>query len=229
MSMPVDTLILCRLSLVALVLVYLGLPVLAAGQTYDDVVYLKDGSIIRGTIIEQVPGKSIKIQTRDGNVFVYQMDDVEKIAKDPNAAAAAPAATTATAELRSFKGFKFGLSTPGTFWIDDFSFDGDMSYSVGGFYDYALSPKMTGGIELDIDGLSYEAISGTMINIALALKATIGNPDAKTLWRPGFFIGYGYTSIDDLDESAQFFNVGGLLELVFVSEKSLERLGKTTA
>jgi hypothetical protein len=47
-----------------------------------DVVYLKDGSIIRGLIIEQVPTKSIKIQTRDGSVFVYQIDTIEKITKE---------------------------------------------------------------------------------------------------------------------------------------------------
>ena len=64
----------------------LGLLVSAAscfGQSStDDVVYLKNGSIIRGTIIEQVPNKSIKIQTQDGNVFVYEISQVEKITKE---------------------------------------------------------------------------------------------------------------------------------------------------
>ena len=36
-----------------------------AQESYEDVVYLKDGSIIRGMIIEQIPGKTIKIQTRE--------------------------------------------------------------------------------------------------------------------------------------------------------------------
>ncbi|OGU39651.1 MAG: hypothetical protein A2X61_09820 [Ignavibacteria bacterium GWB2_35_12] len=51
-------------------------------QELQEVVYLKNGSIIRGTIIEQVPGKSLKIQTADGSVFVYQMEEVEKITKE---------------------------------------------------------------------------------------------------------------------------------------------------
>jgi len=51
-------------------------------QQFQEVVYLKNGSIIRGTIIEQVPGKSLKIQTVDGNVFVYEMEEVEKVAKE---------------------------------------------------------------------------------------------------------------------------------------------------
>jgi len=56
---------------------------LSFGQSnYQDVVYLKNGSIIRGTIIEQVPNKSIKIETADRSVFVYQMDEIEKFTKE---------------------------------------------------------------------------------------------------------------------------------------------------
>lgn len=51
-------------------------------QTYKDVVYLKNGSIIKGIIIEEVPGKTLKIQTTDGSVFVYNFDDVEKMTKE---------------------------------------------------------------------------------------------------------------------------------------------------
>ena len=47
-----------------------------------DVVYLKNGSIIRGEIIEQIPGKSIKLQTSDGNIFVYEISDIEKTLKE---------------------------------------------------------------------------------------------------------------------------------------------------
>ena len=56
---------------------------LSYGQNnMEDVVYLKNGSIIRGKIIEQVPNQSIKIQTNDRNVFVFKYDEVEKITKE---------------------------------------------------------------------------------------------------------------------------------------------------
>ena len=55
----------------------------AVSQQIEDVIYLKNGSIIRGIIIEQVPGKSIKIQTREGNLFVYQMEQIDRIMKEP--------------------------------------------------------------------------------------------------------------------------------------------------
>lgn len=47
-----------------------------------DAVYLKDGSKIVGTIIEQVPNKSIKIRTRGGNEHVYTFDQIERITKE---------------------------------------------------------------------------------------------------------------------------------------------------
>lgn len=52
-------------------------------QQMEDVVHLKNGGLIRGTIIEQIPGESLKIQTRDGSVFVYPMDEIAKISKEP--------------------------------------------------------------------------------------------------------------------------------------------------
>ena len=47
-----------------------------------ETVYLKNGSIIKGEIIEQVPNQSIKVRTKDGSVFVYNVGDVQKITKE---------------------------------------------------------------------------------------------------------------------------------------------------
>ena len=49
------------------------------GLEEQDVLYLKNGSIIRGKIIEMLPDKTVKIRTADGSLFVYQMTEVEKI------------------------------------------------------------------------------------------------------------------------------------------------------
>ncbi len=54
-----------------------------AGQAMEDVVYLKDGSIIRGMITEQRPGVSVLIRTRDGNTLRYTMDRIERMTKEP--------------------------------------------------------------------------------------------------------------------------------------------------
>ena len=66
----------------ALFLFVLTTILVSAQGNYQDVVYLKNGSIIRGIIIEQVPNQSIKIETADRNVFVYQMDEIERLTKE---------------------------------------------------------------------------------------------------------------------------------------------------
>ena len=52
-----------------------------AQSNYQDVVYLKNGSIIRGVIIEQIPNQSLKIKTAGGSLFMFKMNEVEKIEK----------------------------------------------------------------------------------------------------------------------------------------------------
>lgn len=64
-----------------IICVFLTFPAFA--QESEDVVYLKNGSIIRGQITEIIPNEKLKIQTRDGNLLVFTMDEVEKITKEP--------------------------------------------------------------------------------------------------------------------------------------------------
>lgn len=54
----------------------------AQSTQYEEVVYLKNGSVIRGVILEQTPNVSIKIATRDSNLFVFKIDEIEKITKE---------------------------------------------------------------------------------------------------------------------------------------------------
>lgn len=67
--------------ILSFVLVLSSIVMFAQGNMRE-VVYLKNGSVIKGVILEQIPNESIKIQTADGSIFVYPMADVEKIAKE---------------------------------------------------------------------------------------------------------------------------------------------------
>ncbi len=54
-------------------------------KKYDfpvDVVYLKNGSMIKGTIIEQDPALHVKLQTADGSIFVFKIDEIQKITRE---------------------------------------------------------------------------------------------------------------------------------------------------
>ena len=53
------------------------------GQKIEDVIYLKNGETVRGTIIEQIPGESLKIQTPEGSVFVYTIYQIAEISREP--------------------------------------------------------------------------------------------------------------------------------------------------
>jgi hypothetical protein len=48
----------------------------------SDLIYLKNGSRIKGQIVEQIIGSTIKIKTQDGSLFVFKSDEVEKIARE---------------------------------------------------------------------------------------------------------------------------------------------------
>lgn len=51
-------------------------------QRNVETIYLTNGSVIKGEIVEQIPNQSIKIRLKDGSIFVYQMSDVQRIAKE---------------------------------------------------------------------------------------------------------------------------------------------------
>ena len=66
----------------------------------EDVIYLKDGSIIHGTIVEQRPGISILVRMRDGNTMRYAVDAIDRMTKEPVVGEHADAATTVAPEHR---------------------------------------------------------------------------------------------------------------------------------
>lgn len=51
-------------------------------NNYNDVVYLKNGEIRKGIIVERIPSETLKIKTSDGNIFVFKMEDISKITKE---------------------------------------------------------------------------------------------------------------------------------------------------
>ena len=76
-------------NLIRSILIFLSLFiffVLVSGEVYakgdaQDVIYLKDGSIVKGKIIEIIPDEGIKLRTRDGSIFIYKNDKIKEIIK----------------------------------------------------------------------------------------------------------------------------------------------------
>ncbi len=57
------------------------MPIETPGKDYDDVIYLNDGSVIRGVIVEEVPGETYKIEIAGGSVFVFTADEVAEVTR----------------------------------------------------------------------------------------------------------------------------------------------------
>jgi hypothetical protein len=61
--------------------VFLGFNASLAQSNQQDVIMLKNGSIIRGNILEIIPNKSVKIEVVGNNILVFQMEELEKMTK----------------------------------------------------------------------------------------------------------------------------------------------------
>ena len=68
-----------RLS-IAMLLV-LCVSTLLAQNRVEDVIYLKNGSVIKGQIIEQKIGEYVKIESYGGNVWVLETKTIDRIVK----------------------------------------------------------------------------------------------------------------------------------------------------
>lgn len=118
-------------------------------QEYYDVVYLKNGSRVKGIIVEQVPGQSYKIQTSDGNLFVFNADEVEKITKEAKQVAS-PVQKSAFNRPRGYFGnvevqytYDMTAKNNGTFGLD----------MVNG---YRICPQFAMGVGIGFQGYDFK-------------------------------------------------------------------------
>ena len=58
------------------------LPSIIRAQEYRDVVFLKNGSVIKGFYKELYPADSLRMETIDGGILVCAFSDIERIAKE---------------------------------------------------------------------------------------------------------------------------------------------------
>ena len=71
-----------RPQVVLFVAVFLLTPA-AGAQQLRDIVHFKNGNVVNGVIVEQIPDETIKIRLQDGTVQVFKMTDIARIVKEP--------------------------------------------------------------------------------------------------------------------------------------------------
>lgn len=55
----------------------------SAQSPYSETLFLKNGSIIKGQVIEYVPNKNVTMVTPEGNKFVVEIENIEKYTREP--------------------------------------------------------------------------------------------------------------------------------------------------
>jgi hypothetical protein len=152
--------------------------------TSKDVIYLKNGSIIKGEIVEQVPGKQIKIRTADGNIMAYNLDEIEKITKETGEAiemTPAPAVPEEKPAAEPAPKIRFGIIGGITFPVGELGAT-DATKDGSGFAKMGYA----GGAELrvPIQQAGFWTTTGMYTINAVdedAYKKAVGNPSGLTV------------------------------------------------
>lgn len=150
--------------------------IFAIGQNaMEDVVYLKNGSIIRGVIVEQVPNQSLKIQTVDRSLFVFKFDEIEKISKDYISSSKNKALNNEGDE-KNYRLIHWAESNycPG---VDIFKLEnttvsniGNFSYGFSSIHGFKLNENIALGLGLGIDKNDYATLLPISIDGRIALS-----------------------------------------------------------
>ena len=129
----------------------------------EDVIYLKNGTIYRGTIIEQIFNVSYKIELRDSTTITAYAEDIKKITKEVKAAP-----TTSTLKQFTDSSSKIDIYTEHMYkdkgYFFEFQFHLD---AIGGglrmINGYKINQYATLGLGMGFGGI-YLPVNGHTIN-----------------------------------------------------------------
>lgn len=173
----------------------------ASAQQLEDVVYLTNGSIYRGVIIEQVPNENLKVQIMGGSIIAVNMKDVVKLTKEsPFRAAAiqsqsAPESEKSPREKVPFEIRKKGYFFQGQIMIE--SLQGGLrvvnGYKFGQFGHVGIGVGFDGvggsPANAQLNGLSRTDLSGVYLPLYVYYAGDI----LKSKVTPFYALEAGYT------------------------------------
>lgn len=154
-----------------------------SAQKLKDVLYLKNGSIINGTLME-ITDNQYKIRTADGSLFIYNASEVEKYAKE-----------TPVYEGRKKEGIGFALE--GGFLIGSQSSEYRTPFSFNILGTYSINPRNTFGL-----GSGVEFIGQNFTPVFIEYKYTASNNKSAPFL---FFRGGGLLHLGKDEEPADYY------------------------
>jgi hypothetical protein len=186
----------------------------ALSQGKIDVIYLKNGDIRKGTIIENVINDYIRIETSDGSIYTIKYAEIQKMTKEAKPASPArspvqaaqqpvPAMRAISQSLMSRTG-EFGVTAglwlAGDISIDDFGVERSKNtgFLLRLFYDAYVAEKIGVGAYFNFSPTTSEAsdYGATMFELGGSIKPRFPLGDGSAVIKPGLNIGYRMYSSD---------------------------------
>lgn len=161
----------------------------AEAQYYEEVIYLKNGSVLRGDVLEQTQ-EEIKIKIAGGSVLVYKMSEVERIAKEEKKFKEKKQSKDFTVQDTGYyHSVTFGL-LPGQGEFGNFAFGGSLHYVFG----YQYKPIIGAGIGIGADSYIYSEIRN-VIPVYLEVRGYLKNQPFAPYY--SLQAGYGFALVND--------------------------------
>jgi len=128
-------------------------PLILGAQVFTDEVILKNGSVLKGKIIEYKTDENIKVEIQGGSILVYPASEVSEIKRNTQR-------TNSVAEI---------LENPKHFYQKEYYISTYLQF-IGGF----IESQMLGGLDVPSLGIGLKASAGYAFNRHLMLGAGIG-------------------------------------------------------
>lgn len=177
-------------TLLLLLVFSLVLSGLAQQRLIEDVVYLKNGSLVRGLIVEEIPMVSLKIQTADRSIFVFRLDEIEKIEHVYDFRPSHPPRPGFLTGKPTTEPGALEMTAPWTMGVE-YTYGGSLRNSdVGnlhglyGLIGYNLTPRLSTSLGFGVEDLQYMNWIPIFVDVTTKI-----NPDAHPAGNSPFFYG----------------------------------------
>lgn len=159
---------------------FLPASLLAQKKGWQDVVYLKNGSIIRGQLQESPSPAVVRLETIGQNLFVFKQEEVERVAREYAKANFKYPYTRGYQHITDV-GISIGYKPTVNALSDP---DRSVDVSIQTFNGYQFMPALAVGLTTAID--TYGSL--TLLPVALGIRGDI----TKTKVRPYYGLDAGY-------------------------------------
>lgn len=122
----------------------------------EDVIYLKNGAVLRGTITQNIPGKFIRIESQNQEATLVRWDEVDKVASEPRKSSSGSSRSSASSgrSKASDSGSSSGARNSGR--SGGLSLQSDVDAGYRGLVET--------GVELGVSGLALDRFKLNVIN-----------------------------------------------------------------